>query len=289
MSVHKKHNKILEVSIMGVTIAMANQKGGAGKTTASINVSAGLALKGCKVLLVDLDQQGHCSKGLGFNAADFSNTMKNLIDESIRATQDSNRGVNDDLDIDYNCYIVQTKEGFDYIPSNLDFAAAEPNLTTLTMQREFQIKKIIKPLKDKYDFIILDCPPALGNVSVNALVAADYVIIPTEASIFAFDGTSQLLHTIDTTKSLYNSTLKKLGVFVTRYKKNTIHADMIIESIKNYFGSTIPIFSSMGADTIKLSESNGYGMSVFQYCPGEKIVETYANLVEEILNGIESE
>lgn len=263
---------------MGVIIALANQKGGAGKTTASINISAGLARKKKKVLLVDLDSQAHCSVGLGYESTKITKTNTILFEALIK-----NEGVLPD-DLSVNDFIIHTDEGFDFLPSDIGLASVEMNLTA-AFAKEVYLRTLLKPLRDKYDYIILDCPPALGNMSINALVATDYVIIPTEAATFALDGVAQLTKTISRVKTAFNQKLRYLGVFVTRYRPNTNYTDAIMESIHSAFGGDIPLFKAMVAETIRATESNGYGQSFFAYCPNEKVTASYESLVEEIING----
>lgn len=257
-------------------IAFANQKGGAGKTTASINISSILASKGFKVLLIDTDSQAHSVKGFGLNPRNITKTLTHILENMIKNDGDLNDQVSE--------FIIPTNENVFLLPCDIGIASLETSISGIAIGRERLLKKVVDTQRDQYDYIIIDCPPALGNITINVLTACDYVIIPTEASVFAFDGTAQLTRTIEKIKEIYNPELSVLGVLVTRYKVGTIHSEEIIDALKENFSEKYTVFSALIPDSIRASESNGEGESLLKYSPNEKITEIYKQATDEVIH-----
>ena len=251
---------------MGKIIAFANQKGGVGKTTTCLNVSAYMALMGKKVLLIDIDPQGNATSGLGQDKANGTNSIYQVISEDCKP-QDA---------------IVKTAiENLDLLPANLDLAGIEVELVYKT-EREKVFKKILEQIKDGYDYITIDCPPSLGLITVNALTASDSVCIPIQCEFFALEGLSQLMNTIRLIrKSGLNPELQIEGVVLTMRDTRSNLGKQVAEEITKFFGSAV--FKTSIPRNVRLAESPSYGMPVFLYDKNCSGAQAYLSLAEEIL------
>ena len=256
---------------MGKVISLVNQKGGVGKTTTSINLSASLSLQGKKVLLVDLDPQGNATTGVGFNKGD--------IDQSIYEVFN---GVVDIHDI-----VLHTRfRDLDLLPSSLQLAGIDIELINKgredpSFQKTMQFKKSLNLIKDNYDYIIIDCPPSLGLITTNALVASDSVIIPVQCEFFALEGITQLLNAIMLTKKQLNPNLKLEGVLLTMFDSRANLSIEVIEEIRSYFKDKV--YTTLIPRLIRLAEAPSHGKPIIAYDPKSKGSLAYLNLAKEVI------
>lgn len=245
------------------TIAILNHKGGTGKTTSAINIGAGLAKKGKRVLLVDIDPQANLTEGLGIRDAEIS------IYDSIRDSK--------------KLPVIQINESLDLVPSSIDLLGAELEIVS-KIGREKIITKLLKPLKSEYDYIILDCPPALGLLTINAIVASDTVLLPLEAEYFAYKGIDRLMGVIEQVQEHLNEKLTIGGVFVTKCNSQRTLTQTIVDSITDFFGDKV--FETKIRINVSLSEAQLQGQSVFEYAPESNGAKDYELLVDEIIRKI---
>ena len=250
---------------MGKVIAIANQKGGVGKTTTAFNLGACLAADGKKVLLVDADPQANATSGLGLNPEEVESTVYECLVEG----KDPLKAV-----------AKTCVEGLDIICSRIDLVGAEVELMNRP-QRERELSKVLAPLKNNYDFVLIDCSPSLGIITVNALTAADSVIIPVQAEYFALEGISQLLNTIRIIKSRLRPSLEIEGFLLTMYDARLRLANQIFEELKSHFGAMV--FSTVIPRNIKLSESPSHGLPVMLYDPDSRGAIAYGQLSRELV------
>jgi chromosome partitioning protein len=253
---------------MGKIIALANQKGGVGKTTSAVNIAASLGVLGYKVLLADLDPQGSATSSLGIAKKSLRFTMADLLIGGCRA-QDA---------------ILPTHfENLDLLPANIHLAATEYDLLE-GENAENHSRSVLLPLKIEYDFIILDCPPSLGMLTVNAMVASDGVIIPMQCEFFALEGLSQLMLTISRMKKRYRPTLTVTGILVTMYNSRLTLSGQVLAELKKHYGDQV--FQTTVSRNVKLSEAPGFGVPAYYHDKGAKGVKEYLALAQELLQRI---
>ena len=256
---------------MSRIIAIANQKGGVGKTTTAINLSACLASLGKKVLSLDLDPQGNMSSGLGVDKDGVENSIYELIIGEA------------DIEL---CICKEVIENLDVLPSNINLSAAEIELIGVE-NKEYIIKKEVEKIRDRYDFIIIDCPPALSMLTINAMTTADSILVPIQCEYYALEGLSQLIHTIELVQERLNPSLKMEGVVFTMYDARTNLSLQVVENVKDNLNQNI--YKTIIPRNIRLAEAPSYGMPINLYDPKSAGAQSYYLLAEEVINRGEEE
>lgn len=265
---------------MCTIIAVANQKGGVGKTTTCVNLGIGLARTGKKVLLVEADAQGSMAISLGIQEPDeLDVTLVNFMENAIN-----------DEDIEKNPEqsslsegIIHHAEGIDFIPSNIELAGLEPSLVNV-MSRERVMSNFLMDLKAQYDFILIDCMPSLGVITINALVAADSVLIPVEAAYLPVKGLQQLIKTIGRVHRRLNPDLSIMGILLTKVDRRTNFARDISEQIREVYGDKIHIFKNCIPLSVRAAETTAEGKSIYLHDPKGIVADGYLSLTQEVLS-----
>lgn len=245
-------------------IAIANQKGGVGKTTTSVNLSACLAALKKRVLLIDSDPQGNATSGYGINKSDLSMSIYQVIIDGK----------------DIQEAIQTTDYGIDLLPANIELAGAEVELVA-AISRETRLKRAIDKIKDQYDYILIDCPPSLGLLTLNSLAAADTLLMPIQCEFYALEGVSQLMNTMELVQNNLNPRLDIEGVLLTMYDSRTRLSEQVADEVRSHFGDAV--YKTMIPRTVRLSEAPSYGQPILAYDGKSKGAEVYMKLAKEVI------
>lgn len=251
---------------MGKAIAIFNQKGGVGKTTTNINLSACLAMRGKKVLVVDIDPQGNTTSGIGLVKRKLQYTLYDVL-------------VNKDFDISKAILHTKTK-GLDILPASVDLAGAEIELVNLE-GRERRLKKAIDKVKPLYDFVFVDCPPSLGLLTINSLTAVDSVLIPIQCEFYALEGVSQLMNTVEMVRKNMNPDIEIEGVILSMFDGRTNLSLQVVQEVKKYFGRKV--FNTIIPRNVRLAEAPSYGLPIIKYDPKSTGAKAYQQFAIELL------
>lgn len=250
---------------MGTVIALANQKGGVGKTTTSVNLGACLADAGKKVLLIDLDPQGNATSGLGID--------KKKIEQSVYDVLINDVALHDVIR-------PSSHRGLDIAPTTIELSGAEVELTSM-MARETRLKDGFEDVQDQYDYILIDCPPSLGLLTINAFTAADSILIPVQSEYYALEGLSQLINTIQLVRKHFNKNLKIEGVLLTMFNKRTNLGQEVNNEVKKFFGDQV--YKTVIPRNVRLSEAPSHGLAIIDYDKRSTGAQVYQQLAKEVL------
>ena len=252
---------------MGKAIAIFNQKGGVGKTTTNINLAACLAIRGKRVLVLDIDPQGNTTSGIGVTKRNLKNTVYNILI---------------DKNYDPRKAIIKTNiENLDLIPASVDLAGAEVELVGME-GRENALKVGLEKIKDDYDYLFIDCPPSLGLLTINSLAAVDSVLVPIQCEFYALEGVSQLVSTIELVKRSLNPKLEIQGVILSMFDGRTNLSLQVVQEVKKYFGNKV--YATVIPRNVRLAEAPSYGMPITEYDPKSKGAEAYGDFADEFLD-----
>ena len=251
---------------MGKIIAIANQKGGVGKTTTSVNLAASLGVLEKKVLLIDADPQANATSGLGIDVETVEIGTYQLLEHTNSA---------------HEAIVKTDTPNLDIIPSHIDLVAIEIELVDKD-EREYMLKKALEPIKDAYDYILIDCAPSLGLLTLNALTAADAVIIPIQCEYFALEGLGKLLNTIKSVQKIHNPELDIEGLLLTMYDSRLRLSNQVVEEVQKHFNDMV--FQTIIQRNVRLSEAPSYGESIINYDASSKGASNYLSLAKEIIN-----
>jgi chromosome partitioning protein len=250
---------------MAEIIAVANQKGGVGKTTTAINLSAAMAQLGAKVLLIDIDPQGNATSGLGLSKKDIKKCIYNALVDEMHVKD----------------IIINTRwNNLDVLPASIQLAGAEIELVSM-VSREYKLKNALTPVVESYDYVIIDCPPSLGLLTLNALNAANGILIPIQCEYYALEGLGQLMNTISLVRKHLNEELRIEGVVLTMYDVRTNLSEQVAEEVRNYFKQYV--YKTVIPRNVRLSEAPSYGQHIIEYDPKSKGAELYLALAGEVL------
>lgn len=250
---------------MSKIIAIANQKGGVGKTTTSVNLSSCLAVKGKKILIIDIDPQGNTSSGLGIDKTKIRKSIYDVIINGVPIEET----------------LVDTKiDTLKLSPSNIQLAGAEVELVSV-ISRETRLKFALESIKDKFDYIIIDCPPSLGLITLNALTAANTILVPIQCEYYALEGLSQLMNTVGIIQKHLNPALKVEGVVLTMFDARTNLSIQVVDEVKKYFGNKV--YRTIIPRNVRLSEAPSYGLPIILYDSKSKGAECYMDLADEVI------
>lgn len=250
---------------MGRIIAVANQKGGVGKTTTTVNLGASLAHTGKKVLLVDSDAQGNATSGLGISKGEVEEDIYDVLVNGVPMAE---------------VILPSSRENMDLVPSSIQLAGAEVELSAFD-RREMRLKEALEPIRDQYDYILIDCPPSLGHLTINAFTASDSVLIPVQCEYYALEGLSQLLNTVRLVQKHFNNDLKIEGVLLTMLDRRTNLGSEVVEEVKKYFHEKV--YETIIPRNVRLSEAPSYGLSIVDYDAQSIGAKTYQELAKEVL------
>jgi chromosome partitioning protein len=250
---------------VGRIISIANQKGGVGKTTTTINLGATLAELGKKVLLIDIDPQGNGTSGIGIDKSDIHGSIYDVLINEVGARE----------------VIIPTQsKNLDIIPANVDLAGAELELNT-AISREFRLKNALEEVKEDYDYLLVDCPPALGLLTINAFTASDSILIPVQAEYLALEGLTQLLKNIELVRNHFNPELKVEGVLITMYDSRTKLSEEVAEDVRKYFREKV--YETQISRNVALAEAPSSGQSIIEYDSASKGAMNYRLLAKEVV------
>lgn len=247
-------------------LAIINQKGGVGKSTTAVNLAAALGEKNKEVLLVDLDPQGNATSGYGIDKRELDTCVYNVL--------------LDDTPVE-DVILANVAKGVDILPSTINLAGAEVELVN-EMARENRLKNSLGSLRGFYDYILIDCPPSLGLLTINALVAADKLIVPIQCEFYALEGVTKLLDSMKRVKTMLNPSLEIYGIVLTMYDSRTNLARQVVDEVRSYFGSAT--FNTVIPRSVKLSEAPSYGQSIIEYAPDNKGAQCYRDLAQEVID-----
>ncbi|MGO2082707.1 ParA family protein [Vagococcus sp.] len=251
-------------------IAVANQKGGVGKTTTTVNLGASLALAGKKVLLIDMDAQGNATSGMGIRKSDVEKDIYDVLVNEVPLKE---------------TVLPSSREGMDIVPATIQLSGAEIELTSM-MARESRLKTALTDVVAEYDYILIDCPPSLGHLTINSFSASDSILIPVQCEYYALEGLSQLLNTIRLVQKHFNPELQIEGVLLTMYDARTNLGSEVVEEVRKYFSERV--YDTIIPRNVRLSEAPSHGQSIIDYDLRSKGAEVYQALAKEVMTRDES-